>query len=156
MNHPYFSNIKIKLNSRSVEVVTEPPRRDRGIFINATGSELHPEYNPEYRGYQCMADEIINALMSGSGAAYSAGGNPAAESLYTEQKPDTIKPTELTDTWICQFCQMSNSGENQCLHCGAERPAATGDTCVCSNCGWKSGSGQDSPKFCPECGNSLT
>lgn len=156
VNHPYFSNIKIKLNTRSVEVVTEPPRRGMGIFNNAAGSNIHPEYNPEYREYQCMADDIISALMSKPEAAYSAGGNNAAQSLHTEQNPDTIRRAEPSDTWICPFCQMTNSAGNHCGNCGAERPVAAGNTGECSNCGWKANSVQGTPKFCPECGNPLS
>lgn len=161
VDHPYFSNIKIKLNSRSVEVITEMPQRGLGFFNN-TMNGVYPEYNPEYRGYKCMADEIITALMLKTeynhSDSYSATGQTLPEQtehISFEQKPSIGESTKFNDDWICTFCQTSNNGGKFCQNCGAEKPYKTKDLCICSNCGWQSDSNQNVSKFCPECGNPL-
>jgi len=61
------------------------------------------------------------------------------------------KPAQQ-DGWTCT-CGTVNKGKF-CAECGKQKPAEE-PPCQCSKCGWMPESGQNPPKFCPECGNKL-
>ena len=62
-------------------------------------------------------------------------------------------------SWQCS-CGMVNSGKF-CAQCGQPRPAmnvsgySQMNTVRCSNCGWQPSDPNQTPKFCPECGNRI-
>ena len=62
-------------------------------------------------------------------------------------------------SWQCS-CGMVNSGKF-CAQCGQPRPAmnASGysqmNSVRCTNCGWQPSDPNQTPKFCPECGNRI-
>ena len=62
-------------------------------------------------------------------------------------------------SWQCS-CGMVNSGKF-CAQCGQPRPAmnASGysqmNSVRCTNCGWQPSYPNQTPKFCPECGNRI-
>lgn len=133
VRHQYFSQIEMKLNTDSVEVISEPPAQGFGGFLNglASGSEIHPEYNPEYRRYQCMADEIISVLMPGTqngmpgnNGAYGNGQMLGNNAAYGGQMPDNnvVNQTSVDSAWVCPFCNTRNEGGKFCQGCGAQRP----------------------------------
>lgn len=141
VRHQYFSQIEIELNMESVEVISEPTTQGLGGFINSLsggltgGGDIHPEYNPEYRRYQCMADEIVAALMPGTqnamptgnsayGTAASMGNNgayggaaPMGNNAYAANE------APVNTAWTCPYCNARNESGKFCQNCGAQKPA---------------------------------
>lgn len=75
VNHPFFDEMKFRLNSESVELedrvtVAKPagrpggPIRNIGAAVSAVTTNRDPNSTVEGRTYQKMADEIIEALMA--------------------------------------------------------------------------------------------
>lgn len=63
VRNPYFDEILVKLNFASVKIISEPAKFGLNSFIRGNVDDVHPEYNPEYRHFQEMVDEVIQALM---------------------------------------------------------------------------------------------
>lgn len=63
------------------------------------------------------------------------------------------------ESWQCS-CGMVNSGKF-CAQCGQPRPAmnvsgySQMNSVRCNNCGWQPSDPNQTPKFCPECGNRI-
>ena len=63
------------------------------------------------------------------------------------------------ESWQCS-CGMVNSGKF-CAQCGQPRPAinvsgySQMNVVRCNNCGWQPSDPNQTPKFCPECGNRI-
>ncbi len=98
---------------------------------------------------------------------YQMGQQQAAAQQAVQQNP-------ASGGWRCS-CGTENTG-NFCMQCGSPKPQQEGWTCscgahntgnfctncgkkkseavphACGNCGWKPESGENLPKFCPQCG----
>lgn len=113
VRNPYFDEMKFQLNPGSVKVVSEAPNtfgRGRvGQFLN-TGMHggFDPSYNPEYRQYRQMAEEIITAMreLPQSGQPQAPAAQPAASAA--------------SGAWTCPACGAPNSGRF-CENCGTPR-----------------------------------
>lgn len=66
VNNPYFSEIKFRLNSSSIEITSEAPSymsiTGVGQVLSSNPNSINPEYNVEYRNYKQLGEEIQEAL----------------------------------------------------------------------------------------------
>ena len=115
MNNPYFDEMKFQLNPGSVEVVTESTKSFggglMGQLLNTGLNGFDPSYNPDYRKYRQMADELVaamNAIILGAGA-------------YEEPRQPENQPTAQSAAWDCPACGATNSGKF-CEYCGTPHP----------------------------------
>ena len=77
VKHPWFSQIRFRLNSSDIEIVDEAVGMGAGMgrmMGSRRQSMVHPEYNMDYRKYQQMADEIV-AVLSGQPTARGVAAN---------------------------------------------------------------------------------
>ena len=153
VSHPYFDEMRFRLNPRAVGVISEAPNtfgRGRvGQFLN-TGLRggIDPSYNPEYRQYRQMAEELcqaVNALKNGQmpqqGCGQPMGGypqngysQPQFQQGYPQQPMQQgyaqqpmqggypqPAPGAASGGWICPACGAPNTGRF-CENCGTPRP----------------------------------
>ena len=112
-NNPYFDEIKFKLNNNSVDITTEQygRRSSHGIgqFL-IDNREFDPRFNPEYREYKKMCDELETIFERGKNGTADAGeaDSPApAPEQDAQSKPK-----------FCPECGAPVSGGKFCEHCG--------------------------------------
>lgn len=172
VRHPWFSQIRFRLNSSDIEIVDEVTGMGAGMgrmMGSRRQSMVHQEYNMDYRKYQQMADEIV-AVLTGQPTARSvaanvinnmADGQGFVNSVVSGigagagmmQNPNMMQgQTGMQNgSWVCS-CGMTNTGRF-CQNCGSPQPAAR--RLRCSNCGWEPTDPTHLPKFCPQCGSPL-
>lgn len=170
-DYDYFDDIRFKLNNYTVKVVTEMGGNNVGFGIRLQNNVFDPSFNPEWREYKMMADEIEQIVRQGmqgiagntaygmnNGAAYGAAGMAtgfgAGVNAYQQQMQTPIQqPVQAqTDaTWICPSCSTQNTGRF-CQSCGGQKPAQTSGF-RCDKCGWVPENGVTPPRFCPQCGD---
>lgn len=172
VRHPWFSQIRFRLNSSDIEIVDEVTGMGAGMgrmMGSRRQSMVHPEYNMDYRKYQQMADEIV-AVLTGQPTARSvaanvinnmADGQGFVNSVVSGigagagmmQNPNMMQGQAgmQNGSWVCS-CGMTNTGRF-CQNCGSPQPAAR--RLRCSNCGWEPTDPTHLPKFCPQCGSPL-
>ena len=132
VEHPYFDEMRVKLNRRRIEVY--PPASRGGFFNMSTDSPGTQSF--EYRQYEDKAREIKAALMSArQQARASAAAAPAAAEAVG---------------WTCA-CGAVNEGRF-CAQCGAKKPESV-FRYKCDKCGWEPPDPAHLPKFCPQCGD---
>lgn len=157
VSNPFFDLIRFRLNRNSVKIISEPPRMGTGIFRMGMDSDIHPEYNVEYRQYQQMGDEIIAAL-TGSGSYGNSYGR-ASQNTYQSQPQSGLEPQDPVgmgavgtsqETWTCA-CGSVNQGKF-CPNCGATKTEKI-RRYRCDKCGWEPEDPAHPPKFCPSCGD---
>lgn len=154
VNVPYFSEMKFQLNDGSVYIPFRPTGISwhGGSFLQKQQDE--PMYDPCYRGFREMCDEICSLLDSiRSGAAYgdrstspefpSGAGGAFAGAAQTQES--------TVQSWSCPSCGAVNQGKF-CESCGSKKPEAA---VRCSRCGWMPDDAARLPKFCPECGQPI-
>ena len=107
VNHPYFDEMRFRLNPSSVYF---QPVAQRPLMGRTVGA-VDPETCVEYRQYRQMGDELCAELerVPTSTAAEAAREEPAAPA------PTAAGP------WTCPACGGSNSGRF-CEYCGTARP----------------------------------
>ena len=128
-NNPYFDEIKFKLNNNSVDITTEQygRRSSHGIgqFL-IDNREFDPSFNPEYREYKKMADELEAIVAAGQKGVANvkfedallnalnqlAGQNAAAA-------PQAAPVQEASRPKFCPNCGAPASGGKFCQHCGS-------------------------------------
>ncbi|MBR3999035.1 MAG: hypothetical protein IKI93_11910, partial [Clostridia bacterium] len=68
INNPYFDKIRFKVNRSTVKLISElqTHRASSGIgqFL-LSNNDFDPTYNPEFRQYQMMCDEIVETVQKG-------------------------------------------------------------------------------------------
>ena len=68
VNNPYFDKIRFKVNRSTVKLISElqTHRSSTGIgqFL-LSNNDFDPTYNPEFRQYQMMCDEIADIVQKG-------------------------------------------------------------------------------------------
>ncbi len=112
VNTPYFDEMRFQLNRFSVDVQSEAPR---GFSLSRT---IDPSFNPEYRQYKQMSDEICIA-MEEMRTKRSAPQTVPAQQAPTE--PTYPAAPAASGSWICSACGGSNTGKF-CEYCGTARP----------------------------------
>lgn len=86
-------------------------------------------------------DKGSMAGFMGMGMAMNMAGNMGTQNLYAMGQQQ--------NGWKCA-CGAVNNG-NFCTNCGAKKPVMNAAT-KCPKCGWTPQNGENTPKFCPECG----
>lgn len=105
----------------------------------SNGDRPDSRYTDGYREYERQINELSRIL----------SGNSQTESVNTQTAVQT------NDSWICAYCDATNQGKF-CSNCGQTKPISPGQIVRCDKCGFKLPSGQQVPKFCPECGDPIT
>lgn len=171
VNNPYFDEMEFRLNSDTVEIVSEasaPMNRNLGRTLLGNRSlTFDPSYNVEYQQYKHMGDEICGALSclrSGVQVPQEAGAfTPAATTVPVPTTAPVCAPAPGVPTapapaaapavsgpWTCS-CGAVNKGKF-CAECGKPKPAGVPQY-KCDKCGWEPEDPAHPPKFCPECGD---
>lgn len=119
VNTAYFDEMKFQLNPSSVRVVSEASSSFGhglvGQFLNGgTSAGSDPSYNPEYRQYRQMADELVNVMNELLRSGASQGGQQPAGQQPPQQ-------STAAGPWTCPSCGASNSSRF-CENCGTPRP----------------------------------
>ena len=173
VKHPWFSQIRFRLNSSDIEIVDEVTGMGAGMgrmMGSRRQSMVHPEYNMDYRKYQQMADEIVavltgqptargvaanainnmadgqgfvNSVVNGIGAGVAGVGMMQGQAGM--QNPNMMQ----NGIWTCS-CGVANTGRF-CQNCGSPQPEAR--SFRCRGCGWEPADPAHLPKFCPQCGS---
>ena len=117
-NHPYFDEMKFRLNSSSVYFQPQPMTQRPMAGRMANVSAADPETCVEYRQYRQMGDEICAELerLRTGGFGTSA---PEREEASAQGAANTETPS--AGPWICPACGGSGSGRF-CEYCGSPRP----------------------------------
>lgn len=124
VNNPYFDEMKFRLNNGSVNVVTEAMsnfgRSGIGSFFGGMAQGFDPSYNPEYRKYRQMADDLVAAMNTLIGGAHR---QPAQQPMQQPVQQTAVPQQNAVPAgpWVCTSCGASNSGKF-CEHCGTPRP----------------------------------
>ncbi len=113
VNHPYFDDMKFRLNSRTVEVF---PPTSRGGFFNMT-TESPGTRSYEYQQYRDMGMEIKDILMNTRKQMFTEAA-AASESIMD---PGFQEEAPVSAVWTCPYCQAANEGGKFCQNCGAPR-----------------------------------
>lgn len=161
--NPYFDEIKIRLNSFSVEYAPEPTVQISLFGQSLTGNSVNPENCSEYCRYRNMGREICAELdrargvNTGYGQQTQGYGQPQnfgqpAQNFCQPAQNFAAPAAAATGAWICGSCGTNNSGKF-CEGCGNPRPQAAPTGCPA--CGFTPAPGQAMPKFCPECGKQI-
>jgi len=113
VNHPYFDDMEIQLNDSCVELESEADfRRSTGGFGQfLTGRQFDPSYNPMYREFAMMCQELEEIFAQGrNGVPQQEAAAPAA--------PEA--PAEPTGPKFCPNCGAPAEGGKFCQYCGTK------------------------------------
>ena len=111
VNNPYFDDMKLRLNDRTVEFEDGPNMAGRrtGSFFDMSRFTFDPMNNPDYRYYHNLSEEICQAVRE----AQAKGQAPCAEPAATS--------APAAGPWTCPACGAQNNGKF-CESCGSPRP----------------------------------
>ena len=118
-----------------------------GMQTNGYGQPMGMQNNGYAQPVNQGMPQHGNIAGAAAGMAAAAAGGVAVNQAMNQE------------TWQCS-CGMVNSGKF-CAQCGQTRPAmnvsgySQMNTVRCSNCGWQPSDPNQTPKFCPECGNRI-
>ena len=84
--------------------------------------------------------------------AQQAGG-VAAQQLYQLGANNAPAAPAAQTGWNCPRCNTLNTG-NFCTQCGEKRPEPA-KRVKCAKCGWEPASSDQTPNFCPNCGDPI-
>jgi len=92
VTHPYFDEMKFRLNPRAVELVSEAPgtfgRGRVGQFLNTgLNGGFDPSYNPEYRQYRQMAEQLCQVVNTLNGGQMPQQGYGQPVGGYQQSQP---------------------------------------------------------------------
>lgn len=150
INHPYFDDIRFKLNRNSIELQTVASPTQ--IFVRAFDPMMYPEYR-EQRSRWDELEAVFRAGMQGTTITtnqdlLTAVSSALVNAVTGNAAPAAVAPVMAAApaalTWRCAACGTENEGKF-CVGCGSPKPADHG-TWVCS-CG-----ARNTGNFCNECG----
>lgn len=127
VNSPYFDEMRFRLNSASVRVTTEMPTGGFGRMFGGIHSGYDPSFNPEYRQYKELADElcrVLNSLGHEPAAAPTFQQNTYAQQPMQQgftQQPPVQQAAPVPGPWNCPACGAANNGGKFCQFCGSPR-----------------------------------
>ena len=164
VTHPYFDEMKFRLNPRAVELVSEAPNtfgRGRvGQFLNTgLNGGFDPSYNPEYRQYRQMAEQlcqVVNTLNGGQmpqqGYGQPVGGYQQSQPQFQQgyaQQPGQMGYQQPMQGSYPQGTQQGYPQQPAQQNGFVQQPAQQMDgPWVCPACGGANNGG----KFCQFCG----
>ncbi len=105
VNNPYFSDMRFRLNSNSLEIITQQPQLATKLgMIGKVLSSIEPETSVEYRHYKQMGEELCDTLMQLRQGA-------------REQKAAAAQPAKQM---ICPYCNatITPDASGRCEFCG--------------------------------------
>ena len=105
VNHPYFSDMKLRLNRNTLEIITQQPQlANRLGMIGRVLRDIEPETSVEYRHYKKMGEDAKAALLG-------------LRQDSREQKAAEAQPVQKI---CCPYCcaMIVPNGSGQCEFCG--------------------------------------
>jgi hypothetical protein len=108
VNSLYFDEMRFRLNSASVRVTTEMPT-GFGRMFGGMLNGYDQSYNPEYRQYKELADELCCVL------------NSLGQETVSAQQPPIQHAAPVLGPWNCSACGAANEGGKFCQFCGSPR-----------------------------------
>ena len=120
VSHPYFDEMKFRLNSSSVYFQPQPTAQRPMAGRMANVSAADPETCVEYRQYRQMGEELcaeLERIRTGGSAGTPA---PEGEDAGVQSAANTAAPA-AAGPWICPACGGANNGRF-CEYCGSPRP----------------------------------
>ena len=114
VNNPYFDDIRIQLNANSVELESQADfrRSTGGIGQFRTGRQFDPSYNPMYREFSMMCQQLEEIFQQGQ------KGVPQAAPVQLQPEP-VLQPAPAGPKF-CQNCGAPADGGKFCQHCGSK------------------------------------
>ena len=141
----------------NVQILVNSPWFNEITLELSDGNCPESRYTDQYREYERQMYELSNALMRKTAApqaSYGQSGMGYANSAQNYEQAASFASAGATAvTWFCSSCGTQNSGAF-CQNCGAKRPDIHRNV-RCNKCGWIPESGQQPPKFCPQCGDPI-
>ncbi len=115
VDHPYFSEISIRLNDNTIELESEADMRRStggiGQFLYA--GKFDPSYNPMYREFAMMCQELEEIFQQGrNGVPQEAPVAPQEAPVAPQFAPAGPK--------FCPNCGAAADGGKFCQHCGTK------------------------------------
>ena len=112
VNHPYFDDIRIQLNNSTIELESEADfrRSTGGIGQFLTGRQFDPSYNPMYREFAMMCQELEEIFRQGQ------NGVPQEAPVATQVQPAPAAPAGPK---FCPNCGAPADGGKFCQSCGS-------------------------------------
>ena len=112
VNHPYFDDIRIQLNNSTIELESEADfrRSTGGIGQFLTGRQFDPSYNPMYREFAMMCQELEEIFQQGQ------NGVPQEAPVATQVQPAPAAPAGPK---FCPNCGAPADGGKFCQNCGS-------------------------------------
>jgi hypothetical protein len=95
VEHPYFDEMRFRINDRTVEVYTQ---ESQTLFGHDRGSAGH--FDPNYKGYEAMAEEIKQALTQARDDTRQAAAAPKVAVTC----PHCGATTMPDEHGCCEFC----------------------------------------------------
>ncbi len=122
VNNPYFDEIRFRLNPGSVEVVNQQDSTlggsIMGQILNAGTRRFDPNYDPKYRKYRQMADELVAVM---NAIVQETCRKPVQQSVQPNAVP--VQSNEApAGPWTCPSCGGQNEAGRFCESCGTPRP----------------------------------
>ncbi len=121
VNNPWFDDIRIQLNSSSVELESENDfRRSTGGFGQfMMGRQFDPSYSPMYREFSMMCQELEEIFRQGQNAVPQEA--PAAAPAQTQPTPvEQPAPAAPAGPKFCPGCGAAVDGGKFCGYCGTK------------------------------------
>ena len=112
VNHPYFDDIRIQLNNSTIELESEADfrRSTGGIGQFLMGRQFDPSYNPMYREFAMMCQELEEIFRQGQ------NGVPQEAPVAAQVQPAPAAPSGPK---FCPNCGAPADGGKFCQNCGS-------------------------------------
>ena len=112
VDHPYFSEISIQLNRDCIELESEAEMRRStgGIGQFLYGGQFDPSYNPMYREFSMMCQELEEIFHQGQNGIPQETEAPAPQET----------PAAPVGSKFCPNCGAQADGGKFCQYCGAK------------------------------------
>ena len=115
VNHPYFDDIRFRLNRETLNLETVA---NRSIRINTFNrANFDPALYPEYRQYRKECDELENLFRLGMQGAAMPGYEPEPAPVVPAAEP---APAPTAGPKFCPNCGAPAEGGKFCQYCGAK------------------------------------
>lgn len=121
VNHPYFDDIRIQLNNSTIELESEADfrRSTGGIGQFLMGRQFDPSYNPMYREFAMMCQELEEIFRQGQNGVPQAAPTAAPVQAQPEQVAQPV-PAAPAGPKFCPNCGAAADGGKFCQYCGAQ------------------------------------
>lgn len=120
VNHPFFNDIRFRLNQNTLNLETVANRSIRITAFNK--ANFDPTLYPEYRHYRKECDELEELFRAGMQAMPLAGHAPAEAPAPAAApvQPEPAAPQAAAGPKFCPNCGAAADGGKFCQYCGAK------------------------------------